>query len=64
MKIPIFKRGDLVVFLPERRIYEFKYTGATGLAIICPPGEEDTQSSCAVDFENLKALEEYTNDAG
>lgn len=39
-----------------QEIVEFKYIGQTGTAIICPPGERDTQSSWSVNIESLTPL--------
>ena len=39
-----------------QELVEFKYIGQTNQAIICTPGEHDTQSSWAVDLKKLTPL--------
>ena len=48
-----FERGDKVLFLPDRRIYDFGYWGQTGKAIIYEEGECNGQDAYAVDPKNI-----------
>ena len=50
----IFERGQRVVFIPENKVYDYGYLGATGMAIIYIQGARNMQDSFAVDFKNLK----------
>ena len=51
-----FKRGEKVVFIPENKVYDFGYIGATGLPIIYEERECNMQDSFAVDLKNLKKI--------
>lgn len=51
-----FVCGDKVLFVPDSRIYDFGYIGSTGKAIIYEQGENNMQSSIAVDLKNLKKM--------
>lgn len=48
-----FVRGDKVLFLPERKVYDFGYMGQTGMAIIYEEGCRNVQDSYAVDIKQL-----------
>jgi len=48
-----FARGDKVLYLFDRRIYDFGYIGQTGLAVIYEQGECNMQDACAVDPSKL-----------
>lgn len=49
-----FKSGEKVVFIPDGKVYDFGYLGATGKAIIYNEGERNMQDGCAVDLAQLK----------
>ncbi len=48
-----FARGDKVLYLPDRRVYDFGYLGQTGRAVIYEQGECNMQDSFAVDLSKL-----------
>lgn len=51
----MFKQGEKVIFLPENKVYDFGYIGATGMAIIYEEGESNIQDSFVVSLNNLKS---------
>lgn len=51
-----FVPGDKVMYLPDRRIYDFGYIGQTGLAVIYEEGECNMQDATAVDPSKLVKL--------
>jgi len=52
-----FRRGEKVVLVPESKVYDFGYIGATGKAIIYEEGECNMQDSIAVELKDLKRYE-------
>ncbi len=48
-----FERGDKVLFIPERKVYDFGYFGQTGKAIIYNEGECNGQDAFAVNPRDL-----------
>jgi hypothetical protein len=50
-----FTSGQKVLYLPENKIYDFGYYGATGKAIIYNEGERNMQDSYAVNENDLQA---------
>ena len=48
-----FERGDKVLFLPDRRVYDFGYWGQIGKAIIYNEGECNLQDAIAVNPSDL-----------
>ncbi len=52
----IFESGDKVVFIPEKKVYDFGYMGMTGKAIIYKEGERNMQDSYAVELNQLMKL--------
>ncbi len=53
-----FEQGEKVIFIPENKVYDFGYIGATGKAIIYEEGESNMQDSYAVDLKKLKRKDE------
>lgn len=52
--VEMFSEGDKVIFIPENKVYDFGYKGATGKAIIYKEGERNMQDSYAVDFSDIR----------
>jgi hypothetical protein len=55
-QITDFVSGDKVLYLFDRRIYDFGYIGGTGLAVIYKEGECNMQDAIAVDLSRLVKL--------
>lgn len=51
-----FASGDKVLYLPDRRVYDFGYMGRTGRAVIYEQGECNMQDAIAVDPSKLLKL--------
>lgn len=51
-----FAAGDKVVYLPDKRIYDFGYISQTGHAVIYEEGECNMQDATAVDPSKLVKL--------
>lgn len=49
-----FQQGQKVVYIRDGKTYDFGYMGQTGKAIIYEEGEQDMQSSMAVDLNDLR----------
>lgn len=54
VKTDVFSEGDKVIFIPENKVYDFGYKGATGKAIIYDEGERNMQDSFVVDFKDIR----------
>jgi len=54
-----FVQGEKVVYLPERRIYDFGYISQTGHAVIYEEGECNMQDASAVNLADLVRLADY-----
>jgi hypothetical protein len=52
----IFESGDKVLFIPEKKVYDFGYIGVTGKAIIYEEGERSMQDSYVVELNQLIKL--------
>lgn len=48
-----FAHGDKVLYLLDRRIYDFGYIGQTGLAVIYKEGECNMQDAFGVELSKL-----------
>jgi hypothetical protein len=48
-----FIRGDKVLYVQDRRVYDFGYISQTGHAIIYEEGECNMQDASAVDMRDL-----------
>jgi len=53
-----FVSGEKVLFVPDKKIYDFGYIGQTGKAVIYEEGARNMQDSIAVDLGLLKKVEE------
>lgn len=51
-----FEQGEMVILKPENKVYEFRYVGGTGMAVICIPGERNMQDSIAVKLDEIEKL--------
>jgi hypothetical protein len=51
-----FASGDKVLYLPDRRVYDFGYISQTGHAVIYEQGECNMQDASAVDPSKLVKL--------
>ena len=51
-----FAYGEKVVYLPDRKIYNFGYISQTGHAVIYEEGECNMQDAIAVDAAKLAKL--------